>query len=170
MDATARYPGRHLGHVREVDHVHLPQIDPNAVALGNALTAALEQAANGGEITPIIHAADKIIAAGLYFGPRGELVSMMLFRQELASGARPPSTYYDLSVRLVEEAVCTAGEMKAAVCGTLLMRGQEQGWLEPHLYDMLASGAQGHPDWQSAMSLIKRQDPASFHTPRPAEN
>jgi hypothetical protein len=71
---------------------------------------------------------------------------------------------------LLEEAVCTAGEMKAAVCGTLLMRGQEQGWLEPHLYDMLASGAQGHPDWQLAMSLIKRQDPASFHTPRPAEN
>jgi hypothetical protein len=35
---------------------------------------------------------------------------------------------------------------------------------------MLASGAQGHPDWQLAMSLIKRQDPASLHTPRPAEN
>jgi hypothetical protein len=148
--------------------VHLPQIDPKAVALGDALAAALEQAANGGEITPVIHAADKIIAAGLYFGPRGELVSMMLFRQELASGVRPPSPYYDLSVRLVEEAVCTAGEMKAA--GTLLMRGQEQGWLEPYLYDMLARGAQGRPDWQLAMSLIKRQARGSAHTSRPAEN
>lgn len=150
--------------------MHLPQIDPKAVALGDALAAALEQAAGGGEVMPIIHAADEIVAAGLYFGTRGELASMMLFRLELASGVRPPSPYYDLSVRLVEEAVCTAGEMKAAVCGTLLMRGQEQGWLEPHLYDMLASAAHGRPDWQLAMSLIKRQDLAASYTPRPAEN
>jgi hypothetical protein len=150
--------------------VHPPRFDPKAVALGDALTAALDHAATGGDITPVVQAADKIIAADLYFGSRGELVSMMLFRLELASGVMPPSPYYGLSVRLVEEAVCTAGEMKAAVCGTLLMRGQEQGWLEPHLYDMLASGAQGRPDWQLAMSLIKRQAPGSAHTPRPAEN
>lgn len=31
------------------------------------------------------------------------------------------------------------GGMKAAVCGTLLMRGQEHGWLEPHLYGMVMS-------------------------------
>lgn len=114
--------------------------------------------------------AGKIIAAGLYFGTQGELVSMMLFRLELASGVRPPSPYYDLSVRLVEEAVCTAGEMTAAVCGTLLMRGQEQGWLEPHLYDLLARGAHGRPDWQLAMSSIERQDRGSARTSRPAEN
>lgn len=150
--------------------MHVPRIDPQAVALGDALTAALEEAAKGGKIEPVIRAADKIIAAGLYFGTQGELVSMMLFRLELASGVRPHSPYYDLSVRLVEEAVCTAGEMKAAVCGTLLMRGQEQGWLEPHLYDMLASAAHGRPDWQLAMLLIERQDRGSTHTPRPAEN
>jgi hypothetical protein len=150
--------------------VHPPRFDPKAVALGDALTAALEQAATGGEITPVIRAADQIVAADLYFGTRGELVSMMLFRLELASGVMPPSPYYDLSVRLVEEMVCTAGEMKAAVCGTLLMRGQEQGWLEPHLYDMLARGAHGHPDLQLAMSLIKRQDCGSYYTPRPADN
>lgn len=105
--------------------MNLPRINAKAVALGDALTAALEQAANGGEIAPIIHAADQIIA-DLYIGTRDELVSMMLFRLQLASGFTLPSPYYDLSARLVEEAVCTAGEMKAAVCGTLLMRGQQQ--------------------------------------------
>jgi hypothetical protein len=147
--------------------VNLPRINPKAVALGDALTAALEQAANGGEIARIIHAADQIISADLYIGTRGELVSMMLFRLQLAGGFTPPSPSYNLSVRVVEEAVCVAGEMKAAVCGTLLMRGQQQGWLEAHLYDVLARGAHGCPDWQLAMSLIKRQDSSSSRPPRP---
>jgi hypothetical protein len=150
--------------------VHLPRIDPKAVALGDTLTARLESAAHGGDIAPVVRLADKIIAAGLFTGTRGELVSMMLFGLELDRGLLPPSPYYDLSVRLVGEGVCTAGEMKAAVCGVLLMRGQERGWLESHLYDMLAEGTRDRPDWRLAMSLVARQDVGSIRTPRPAEN
>lgn len=119
---------------------------------------------------PVVRIADQIIAAGLYTGTRGELVSMMLFRLALDRAPTPPSPYYALSARLVDEAVCTAGEMKAAVCGTLLMLGQERGWLESHLYDMLVEGTRDRPDWRLAMSLIARRDMRSVHTPHPAEN
>lgn len=150
--------------------MHLLRIDPYAVALGDTLTATLESAAHGGEITPVVRIADQILAAGLFTGTRGELVSMMLFRLELDRGLTPPSPYYALSVRLVDEGVCAAGEMKAAVCGVLLMRGQERGWLEPHLYDMLIEGTRDRPDWRLAMSLVARRDTGCAPGPRPAEN
>jgi len=150
--------------------VHLPRIDPQAAALGDALTATLEHAAHGGDIEPVVRIADQIIAAGLFTSTRGELVSMMLFRLELDSALTPPSPYYALSRRLVDEGLCTAGEMKAAVCGTLLMRGQEQGWLEPHLYDLLVEGTRDRPDWRLAMSLVARRDAGSTPTRRAAEN
>lgn len=150
--------------------MHLPRIDPNAVALGDTLIARLDSAAHGGDIAPVVRLAERIVAAGLFTGTRGELVSMALFRLELDRGLLPPSPYYALSVRLVDEGVCAAGEMKAAVCGVLLMRGQERGWLEPHLYDMLIEGTRDRPDWRLAMSLVARRDTGFAPTPRPAEN
>lgn len=150
--------------------MHLPRIDPNAVAPGDALTTALDSAAHGGDIAPVVRIADQIIAAGLFTGTRGELVSVMLFGLELDRGLLPPSPYYALSVCLVDQGVCTADEMKAAVCGTLLMRGQKRGWLEPHLYDMLVEGTRDRPNWRLAMSLVARRDVGSVPTSRPAES
>jgi hypothetical protein len=139
----------------------LPRMNPTTLALGDTLVTALRYAARHGDTTPAIHAADTLITTGAFPGTRGELLATMLFRLEFALALTPnqPSPYYPLSRQLVREGTCTTADMKAAVCGTLLTCGQQQGWLEPHWYDMLHTATRNHADWQRAMSLIKRGQP-----------
>jgi hypothetical protein len=141
-----------------------------ARARGDALAAALTNAARGADLEPALARADDILADGFYTGTRGELLASMLVRLELIDYDTGTHTapYFGLSTRLVELGACTPADMKAAVCGGILMLGQERGWLEPYLYDALAHAARDRPDWQLAMSVITRRvpdpPPTSRHT------
>src|ERR1700730_16745806 len=111
-----------------------------ARARGDAFAAALTNAAHGADLEPALARADDILADGFYIGTRGELLASMLVRLQLIDydTGTYTASYFGVSKRLVQQGVCTPADMKGAFCGGMLMLGQERGWLEPYLYDILA--------------------------------
>ncbi len=137
---------------------------------GDALATALTNAARGTDLETALARADDILADGFYTGTRGELLASMLVRLQLIDydAGTLTAPYFGLSKRLVQHGACTPADMKGATCGGILMFGQERGWLEPYLYDLLAQAARDRPDWQIAMSVITRREPDPASTSRSA--